>query len=145
MSRLITCPTCACESEDAVASPEEFRICKQCQCRWNEEQRTEEIPWRCFHCGEICWTDEEALEHFGATQISKPACQLAPDVGGLVAIVREQEAELRNFRAEDTATSREFYALGARHAAALREMEEKGYAKGLADAAELRGNNGEIR
>ena len=137
MSTVLLCPTCAYEGKDLVTATDGWCTCPQCQCRWNEEIRTDEIPWRCFHCGEICKTDEEAFEHFGATQFAKPACQLAPDLVGLVAIIREQEVALNRLRAEDTPAHREWYALGAKHSAELREQEEKGYARGLADGQKM--------
>ncbi len=91
-------------------------------------------PWLCFHCGETCETEESAREHFGDDQGSTPACKLSQDVLGLVCLLREQDRELRAYRQEDTASHREFYALGATHQTELRREEERGYSRGLEDA-----------
>ena len=96
---------------------------------------SEELPWRCFHCGEVFTDRAMAAEHFGDHLQGDPACNLNAMEGGLVKLVRSQEEELRRFRMEDTASYREFYRLGADHAAAMRREEERGYARGLADGA----------
>jgi hypothetical protein len=89
--------------------------------------------WTCFHCGET-FTDEKcAGEHFGGDLLSLAACQIKAEEGGLVALIRKQEAELDRHRSEDTASYREFYSLGADHTRALMRAEEAGYEKGLAD------------
>lgn len=90
--------------------------------------------WRCFHCGDVFTDADEAQDHFGTIITDVPACRLAPDLAGLVKIIRQQESELRAHRGEETESFREFYRLGAKHSAELREEEEKGYARGLADA-----------
>lgn len=94
------------------------------------------MTWRCFHCGDVFAKRSEAAAHFGYDDYATPACRIAPDLRGLVAFIRWQEAELQRFRREDTATSRTFYALGAEHFQALRRAEEEGYARGLRDARE---------
>jgi len=92
------------------------------------------MTWRCFHCNEVFTDVAEAQVHFGSDQYSTPACQLTALEGGLVRFLREQEEELRRYRSEDTASYREFYALGAEHSVKLRREEERGYAKGHEDA-----------
>ncbi len=93
--------------------------------------------WRCFHCDEL-FTDRDAAQlHFGSSDGGVPACRLAPDQAGLIAIIREQGDELSRFREEETASFREFYSLGAEHAVALRREEEKGYSRGLADGRSM--------
>jgi hypothetical protein len=90
--------------------------------------------WKCFHCSEVFDTPESAREHFGASECSKAACKLSPDIAGLVSIIRDQERELQKYRLEDSASYREFYALGVKHSQELRAEEERGYARGLEDA-----------
>ena len=86
------------------------------------------MTWRCFHCGEVCKTHEEGLLHFGADESALPACRID------AAHVRELEAQLLAYRAEDTDLHREIYAMRGNHARELVREEERGYAKGLADA-----------
>lgn len=91
-------------------------------------------PWRCFHCDDVFTSRSEASAHFGYEIDATPACKIAPDLRGLVKFMRWQESQLQRFRQEDSEAARQFYALGADHARALRTEEEKGYARGLADA-----------
>lgn len=35
----------------------------------------EPVAWRCFHCGTVCKTEQDALEHFGQTMDHLTACQ----------------------------------------------------------------------
>jgi hypothetical protein len=93
------------------------------------------VAWRCFHCDEVFSDADSAREHFGYSQMETPGCKLNEIEGGLLGIVRRQEEQLRKFYSEETASYREFYALGAEHSQALRREEEKGYARGLADAS----------
>ena len=95
--------------------------------------------WRCFHCDEVFTDRQDALAHFGDNILATPACWLTQDQRGLVGIIREQEAELRQHRSEDTASYREFYSLGAAHTTALMREEERGYERGLADGRALSG------
>jgi hypothetical protein len=114
-----------------------------------EEQGRRLAEWTCFHCGET-FTDEKcAGEHFGGDLLSLAACQIKAEEGGLVALIRKQEAELDRHRSEDTASYREFYSLGADHTRALMRAEEAGYEKGLADgrseaATAPQGDAGEV-
>jgi len=98
------------------------------------------MHWRCFHCDDVFTDRAAAAEHFGGDNLqADPACKLNSIEGGLIALVRAQEQELQQFRTEETASYREFYRLGAEHAAAVRRAEEEGYAKGLADGRAGRG------
>jgi hypothetical protein len=90
--------------------------------------------WRCFHCDELFTDRALAALHFGDHLQGDPACKLNAMEGGLLKLLRDQEDELQRFRSEDSASARQFYALGAEHAQALRRAEEAGYAKGVADA-----------
>jgi hypothetical protein len=91
-------------------------------------------PWRCFHCDDVFSSRSEASAHFGYQVDATPACKIAPDLRGLVKFIRWQESQLQRYRSENSDAARQFYALGADHAQALRCEEEKGYARGLADA-----------
>lgn len=85
--------------------------------------------WRCFHCNELFTNEFDGKRHFGDRQESKPACLID------IVEIRAMERELFKLRMEeDGPKAREFYALGAEHATALRREEEKGYARGLRDA-----------
>jgi hypothetical protein len=85
--------------------------------------------WRCFHCDESFTDEEQAALHFGTNQYHNPACQV--DAKHL----RELESELARYREEDTDLHRQIWRMQAEHHAALRREEEKGYARGLADAS----------
>lgn len=85
-------------------------------------------PWRCFHCGELCETVEAAEHHFGRMDGCEPICQVAAET------YRALEREVQSYRSECDADTVLFYSLGAKHAAALREAEQTGYDRGLADA-----------
>lgn len=87
------------------------------------------VKWRCFHCNEILVTPESATEHFGKSEIQQPACAID------VAEYRAMEVRMRSYCEEDTDLHRTIYRLQSEHAQALRSEEEKGYARGLADAA----------
>jgi hypothetical protein len=97
------------------------------------------IGWRCFHCDEYFTGAQrkEALEHFGIDQTQTPACKIAPDAQGLIAIIREQQLELRRYHEEDTQLHREFYKLGGDHQQAAQRAEEQGYERGLKDGRAL--------
>jgi hypothetical protein len=100
----------------------------------------EHKEWRCFHCGEVFTDRQAAADHFGV-QIDgcadDVACKINATDGLLVSTLREAQAELRQYHEENNAAFREFYALGAEHAVALRREEEKGYARGLGDYNKL--------
>jgi hypothetical protein len=98
-----------------------------------------EQPWRCFHCDEVFTDAASAQEHFGRSQISEPACTID------AAKYREMEETVRRHCEEDTDLHRTIYAMESRHQTELRCEEEKGYARGLADAqAEQQGGGGAI-
>jgi hypothetical protein len=98
---------------------------------------TEKGPWTCFHCGETFRSVVDARNHFGIEENSKTACQIK--VSGefaLLKALRNAEAALARYRAEDSDTLRVLYALEADHAVALRREEEKGYERGVREARE---------
>ena len=62
------------------------------------------------------------------------ACQIkAGEERGLVMALRRAEAEIAAYRSETDEESRKFYAREADHARAVRQAEESGYNKGVAD------------
>ena len=97
----------------------------------------EAMTWRCFHCGVVFVKHCDALEHFGIPHtLTTTACRV--DAKRL----REIEAELAQYRNEDTEKDRAYYKLEADHNVALRRAEESGYAKGLRDGQALRASTG---
>lgn len=96
------------------------------------------LKWRCFHCDEVFTTVEAARAHFGDSELEEPGCKLNALEGGLLDLYRKAQDELHSYRIEDSATSREFYALGAKHQTALRDAEQSGYDKGLADGRAIK-------
>ncbi len=90
--------------------------------------------WVCFHCGDKFTNVAAARDHFGGSECDVPACKLNAVEGGLLRMLRDAQEELSQFRRDDTASYREFYALGADHAVKLRRAEEEGYERGLRDA-----------
>ena len=115
-------PCEAPSDEELVEHPDKFR-----------PVYTALVVRRCFHCDDVFTDKAAAHDHFGFDEGCTPACKLASGLAGMVTLIREQEDELRNHRMEETASYREFYALGADHSQALRREEEKGYARGLRD------------
>ena len=87
--------------------------------------------WTCFHCGQHFagsfkgW--QEALHHFGEAVLGDAWCQYTARQ------VRAMEALLRSYQEEDAPRDRHLAKLQAEHAVALRQEEEKGYARGLRD------------
>lgn len=93
--------------------------------------------WRCFHC-DATFTEHQrkyALEHFGGNEGETPVCMMrVPGENHLIAALRKAQQELASYRAEDTDLMRAIDTINAEHAEKLRRAEEKGYARGLADA-----------
>lgn len=105
---------------------------------------TPEHGWVCFHCGESfpgnLAGSRDAHLHFGGSVDAIPGCRLRMRAGekSLLRRVRWLEREVEKLRSsianEDTQKDREFYAMIAKHREELIREEEKGYAKGVADA-----------
>lgn len=94
------------------------------------------VHWRCFHCGDAFGKSEVAAasEHFGANQFAEPVCLMrVPGERGLLTALRNAEAQLERYRAEDSDVLRAMASMATDHAEALRREEEAGYAKGLRD------------
>lgn len=93
------------------------------------------VNWRCFHCDHVFTDRDEAAEHFGFNiagiqgyVISEPMCRID------AAKYREMELEVANWRAENTPLQKEVNSLIAKIEETKLRYEEKGYARGLADA-----------
>jgi hypothetical protein len=92
--------------------------------------------WRCFHCDEVLTSEVDARAHFGSREGSEPACRIkAAGEFALLQALRNAEDELARYRNEDSDVLRAIWSMQADHAQALRREEEKGYARGLRDAA----------
>lgn len=89
--------------------------------------------WRCFFCDVVLRSERAAREHFGASEMSTPACQIKGHEHGLVELIRRQEEELARYRAEDSELLRTWRQRESEHAQALLREEEKGYARGIDD------------
>lgn len=97
-------------------------------------------PRRCFHCDEVFFNVADARNHFGYMEdgaYEEPGCKLTKDEKGLVGLLREAWAELRQYHEQDTPLFRQLYSLGGAHEIAKRQEEEAGYARGLRDGREL--------
>ncbi len=90
--------------------------------------------WTCFHCGDHFTTPGAAQDHFGNTPMADPACRIkVGEERGLVMALRRAEAELERYRADDSDMAREMHGMRAAHTVALRDAEQLGYDRGLAD------------
>lgn len=96
-----------------------------------------EHGWTCFHCGETFASHgihvQNARDHFGYTIDAEPACKIARKDRPLVHHIRELEAQLQSYQHEDTDKDRAYYALVAKHAVELRDAEQRGFDRGVAD------------
>lgn len=87
--------------------------------------------WRCFHCDEVCTDHATALEHFGIDRHCDPICKVdraeyrRMEIRHIASVMEETELHL----ALDAKT--------AEMIRAVREAEEKGYERGLADGRAL--------
>lgn len=93
--------------------------------------------WTCFHCGETFTVVGLARDHFGTGPDAVPGCILKVQLGGergLLNALRLAEKKIAQHLDEDTPLYQELCQMQARHAQALNDAEEAGYARGLADA-----------
>lgn len=102
-----------------------------------------EHGWTCFHCGETFTTPGAARDHFGFDPASEPACRIKLGAErGLVMALRKAEAEVADayskLHDESGGAVGAMRAMATRHAAQLREIEEAGYERGLADGRKLK-------
>lgn len=91
----------------------------------------DQLPWRCFHCDEVCTDHESALEHFGMDRHCIPICKVDR------AEYRRMEKRNIEHTLEDTELHRALEAKSAEMITAVRKAEEDGYNKGLADGRGL--------
>lgn len=92
------------------------------------------VRWRCFHCGEGFSDVIKAKDHFGSTLDSIPACQIKAHEGHLVEYIRKLEADLSQYRGEDSDIMRSIRTLEAELFTAKRDAEQLGYDRGVRDA-----------
>lgn len=93
--------------------------------------------WRCFHCDEVFTNPKHAAEHFGAEMHDTPACKLGATKGHLITLIRKLQRELSSYRHEDSDIMRSMLSMlsmESEHQQQMIREEEKGYARGLADA-----------
>jgi hypothetical protein len=91
--------------------------------------------WRCFHCDDVFTSKVDAENHFGRWDGADPACRIkAPGEFALLQALRNVEDQLTRYRVEDSDVMRARASMMSDHRQALRREEEKGYARGLADA-----------
>lgn len=89
--------------------------------------------WRCFHCDELFISFKCAQSHFGSDETKEVACRLKGHEQHLVDYIRDLEAQLDSYRADDSHVMRSIYTLEADHRQALIRAEEAGYNKGVRD------------
>lgn len=98
---------------------------------------TNAIYWRCFHCGDA-FTKAQAKHaryHFGRDEGETPVCLIRePGEYHVLRALRQAQDELAGYRAEDAELWRVLHAMSSDHRQALIREEERGYAKGVADA-----------
>lgn len=128
--------------EDAQAVPGHVASTDQLGGSVPERDTYDKPPhgWTCFHCGETFTTVRGARTHFGAHPDAEPGCLVRVALGaerGLLAALRKAEDECRRawetVHGESTDAHKAMYAMQSRHADALRDAEELGYARGLHD------------
>lgn len=98
---------------------------------------TGKIHWRYFHCGDTFTLAQKrwAAEHFGRRQDQEPVCLIrSAGEGMLLNALRHAEDELAGYHEEDGRIIRSMCAMQADNVQALLREEEKGYARGVADA-----------
>ena len=93
--------------------------------------------WVCFFCGDTFRTLGAAELHFGRKMSDTPACIINAEAFGLVVALRKAEEKVeqleRQILDEDTPKDREMARMRSEHAAALRQVEEDGFARGVAE------------
>jgi hypothetical protein len=95
-----------------------------------------DVAWRCFHCDEVFTGVDAARAHFGVDSDWEPGCmlKLTEEEKDLLAVITRLQNELSRYHEEDSDKDREIVALSAKHQSALRDAEQTGYDRGLADA-----------
>lgn len=85
--------------------------------------------WTCFHCDAHFTDAVSASIHFGTHEIQRPACLID------AAEYRSMEERVRECANEDSELHRQLRRQASNHKLELQRAEERGYAKGLADAS----------
>lgn len=93
--------------------------------------------WRCFHCDSVFTSARCAAEHFGRDETKTAACELKAFEGHLLTYIRKLEADLDQYRADDSHVLRSIYTLEADHRQALMRAEEEGYNRGVLDMQKM--------
>lgn len=94
--------------------------------------------WTCFHCGENFKTPGSARDHFGFEPSADPACRIKVGAErGLLMALRKAEEEIDRRRSDDgpaiAAVVDEMRRMQSRHSDALRDAEQAGFERGVAD------------
>lgn len=94
--------------------------------------------WTCFHCGENFKTPDSARDHFGFDPSADPACRIKIGAErGLLMALRKAEDEIARRRDDDgptvAAVVDEMRRMQSRHSDALRDAEQAGFERGVAD------------
>lgn len=91
--------------------------------------------WRCFFCDEIFRSKEKAALHFGVSlcEADVPACKLFESQELVLKYIRECENEIRQYQDDNKPLQRAIWVIQEEKAQAIKEAEEKGYAKGVSD------------
>ncbi len=88
--------------------------------------------WRCFHCDQVFRSEHQAGIHFGSDEAATCACVL-PHEQHLVEHIRDLEAQLDSYRADNVPILKSIMALEGDHRQALLRAEETGYSRGVRD------------
>lgn len=134
-AKIVECPPCPDTRQDVAAAIRALPVPEVIEPQLVDGMLTRpKHGWTCFFCGETFMTQGAARDHFGAEPFSDPGCQIkAGDERGLLMALREAEAELGRYRADDTDLIRENHGLRAEIIATERKAEEAGYARALQD------------
>ena len=98
----------------------------------NKNART----WCCFFCDEVFRSREKAALHFGCFDSCEPdttACKLLPHQEKVLEYIRGLEDEIRQYQYENAPMLQAMWTLEADMRVKIKEAEEKGYTKGVAD------------
>lgn len=94
------------------------------------------ISWRCFFCDEVFKSREKAALHFGCFDSCEPdttACKLLSHQEKILEYVRGLEDEIKQYQSENIPLLQAMWVLEADMATKVKEAENNGYAKGVAD------------
>lgn len=97
--------------------------------------------WRCFHCDEVFTNRIDAAEHFGIDEGATAACRLTAEQDDLVRFIRSQELDIRRLQRavsqESGEACRLVESMRSRHANELRQAEELGFGRAVAEMQRL--------